>query len=191
LCCPGWTVTGVCAGRGQPPGARHEDMAKTIGNDDVGAGSYGIDQIKVLEGSRRFRKRPAMYIGGRGPRGCTTWCSGALAWTSPGRGVRPDQAVPLPTASPSPTTGAASSWTSTSRQAGRARGGRDTTPEGSSAGRPTRFPAACTGRGIGGERPVQWLKPRCGWAAGSICSYERGKPAGDVEIGKARCTAPG
>ena len=34
-----------------------------------GNSTYGIDQIKILEGLEAVRKRPAMYIGGTGPDG--------------------------------------------------------------------------------------------------------------------------
>jgi DNA gyrase subunit B len=42
-------------------------MAKTNGSTE--GGTYGIDQIKILEGLEAVRTRPAMYIGGTGPEG--------------------------------------------------------------------------------------------------------------------------
>jgi DNA gyrase subunit B len=44
-------------------------MAKLNGSQENGSATYGIDQIKILEGLEAVRRRPAMYIGGTGPEG--------------------------------------------------------------------------------------------------------------------------
>ena len=44
-------------------------MPKANGSQENGSATYGIDQIKILEGLEAVRRRPAMYIGGTGPEG--------------------------------------------------------------------------------------------------------------------------
>ena len=172
-------------------------MAKTNNHDESSASTYGIDQIKVLEGLEAVRKRPAMYIGGTGPEGLhhlvfevldnsvdealagacdrievSVHMDNSVTVVDNGRGIPVD--VHEQTGRPG------LEVVMTTLHAG-----------GKFGGSAYKVSGGLHGVGVSVVNALsEWLETEV-WIAGKkyLQRYERGKPAGDVEeIGKARRT---
>jgi len=172
-------------------------MGRINGSGDNASNTYGIDQIKVLEGLEAVRKRPAMYIGGTGPEGLhhllfevvdnsvdealagacdrievTVYSDNSVTVSDNGRGI------PVDTHEQTGRPGL--EVVMTTLHAGGKFGGSAYTVSG-----------GLHGVGVSVVNALsEWLEAEV-WVGGKkyLQRYERGKPTGDVEeIGKARRT---